>query len=140
MVLSASIKAKSKEPSFPSASKASKVLEAGASCRSILLAIPATKTLIAMEDSSKAVITFKVTGSQWKWHYEYLGHDVDFFSVMSTPMSQINNEESKSEKELYKLAIEWSVTRGSRSGRVAWQFIVDMAGKLGQNINKHLTY
>ena len=40
-----------------------------------------------------------------------------------------------SEKELYKLAIEWSVTRGSRSGRVAWQFIVDMAGKLGQNIN-----
>mgnify|MGYP002882692280 FL=1 len=40
-----------------------------------------------------------------------------------------------SEKKLYKLAIEWSVTRGSRSGRVAWQFIVDMAGKLGQNIN-----
>ena len=40
-----------------------------------------------------------------------------------------------SEKELYKLAIEWSVTRGSRSGRVAWQFIVDLAGKLGQKIN-----
>ena len=40
-----------------------------------------------------------------------------------------------SEKELYKLAIEWSVTRGSRSGRVAWQFIIDLAGKLGQNIN-----
>jgi len=29
-------------------------------------------------------------------------------------------------------AIEWSATRGSRSGRVAWQFIQDMAGKLGQ--------
>ena len=40
-----------------------------------------------------------------------------------------------SEKKLYKLAIEWSVTRGSRSGRVAWQFIIDLAGKLGQNIN-----
>ena len=40
-----------------------------------------------------------------------------------------------SEKELYKLAIEWSVTRGSRSGRVAWQFTVDLAGKLGQKIN-----
>ena len=40
-----------------------------------------------------------------------------------------------SEKQLYKLAIEWSVTRGSRSGRVAWQFIIDLAGKLGQNIN-----
>ena len=33
-------------------------------------------------------------------------------------------------EELNKLAIEWSVTRGSRSGRVAWQFIQDLAGKL----------
>ncbi|HEY3848909.1 MAG TPA: ATP-binding protein [Acetobacteraceae bacterium] len=28
-------------------------------------------------------------------------------------------------------AVEWSVTRGARSGRVAWQFIQDLAGKLG---------
>lgn len=33
--------------------------------------------------------------------------------------------------ELRALAVEWSVTRGSRSGRVAWQFIQDIAGKLG---------
>jgi hypothetical protein len=32
-------------------------------------------------------------------------------------------------KDLSKLAIEWSVTRGSRSGRVAWQFIQDLASK-----------
>lgn len=31
-------------------------------------------------------------------------------------------------------AIEWSVTRGSRSGRVAWQFIQDLAGRLGRRI------
>jgi uncharacterized protein len=31
-------------------------------------------------------------------------------------------------------AIEWSVTRGSRSGRVAWQFIQDLAGRMGQKI------
>ena len=37
-------------------------------------------------------------------------------------------------KEAKKLALEWSVTRGSRSGRVAWQFIQDLAGKLKQNI------
>ena len=37
--------------------------------------------------------------------------------------------------ELEKLAIEWSVTRGSRSGRVAWQFIQDLAGKLKIKIN-----
>jgi predicted AAA+ superfamily ATPase len=29
-------------------------------------------------------------------------------------------------------AIEWSMTRGSRSGRVAWQFIQDLAGRLGK--------
>ncbi len=29
-------------------------------------------------------------------------------------------------------ALEWSVTRGARSGRVAWQFIQDLAGRLGQ--------
>ena len=33
--------------------------------------------------------------------------------------------------ELRREANEWSVTRGARSGRVAWQFIQDMAGRLG---------
>jgi uncharacterized protein len=36
--------------------------------------------------------------------------------------------------ELHAQAIEWSVTRGSRSGRVAWQFVMDLAGRLGKNI------
>ncbi len=34
-------------------------------------------------------------------------------------------------EELHAQAVEWSVTRGSRSGRVAWQFIQDLAGRLG---------
>jgi predicted AAA+ superfamily ATPase len=34
-------------------------------------------------------------------------------------------------EELRAAAVEWSVTRGGRSGRVAWQFIQDMAGRLG---------
>ena len=38
------------------------------------------------------------------------------------------------DKELKELAIAWSVTRGSRSGRVAWQFIQDIAGKLKTKI------
>ncbi len=37
-----------------------------------------------------------------------------------------------SEKEWRAEAIEWSATRGSRSGRVAWQFIQDLAGRLRQ--------
>lgn len=36
-----------------------------------------------------------------------------------------------STEELRASAVEWSMTRGSRSGRVAWQFIQDLAGKLG---------
>ena len=35
---------------------------------------------------------------------------------------------------LHADAIEWSVTRGARSGRVAWQFIQDLAGRLGQKL------
>ncbi len=31
-------------------------------------------------------------------------------------------------------ALEWSVTRGARSGRTAWQFIQDLAGRLGKVI------
>jgi uncharacterized protein len=37
--------------------------------------------------------------------------------------------------ELHRQANEWSVTRGARSGRVAWQFIQDLAGRLGQTLN-----
>ena len=35
---------------------------------------------------------------------------------------------------LHASAIEWSVTRGARSGRVAWQFIQELAGRLGQRL------
>jgi hypothetical protein len=36
--------------------------------------------------------------------------------------------------QLGSQAIEWAATRGSRSGRVAWQFIQDLAGRLGVRI------
>ena len=39
------------------------------------------------------------------------------------------------EKSLRAEAIEWSVTRGARSGRVAWQFVQDLAGRLGVRLN-----
>src|SRR5262249_48831284 len=37
-------------------------------------------------------------------------------------------------EQLHAAANEWSVTRGARSGRVAWQFIQDLAGRLGQRL------
>jgi uncharacterized protein len=38
------------------------------------------------------------------------------------------------EPELVRDALEWSITRGGRSGRVAWQYIHDLAGRLGQKL------
>jgi uncharacterized protein len=40
-----------------------------------------------------------------------------------------------SDEQLAAGAVEWSVTRGSRSGRVAWQYIQDLAGRLGQRLD-----
>ena len=40
-----------------------------------------------------------------------------------------------SPEELRAGAVEWYATRGSRSGRVAWQYIQDLAGRLGQAID-----
>jgi predicted AAA+ superfamily ATPase len=37
--------------------------------------------------------------------------------------------------ELRRAALEWSTTRGARSGRVAWQFVQDLAGKNGMELN-----
>lgn len=38
-------------------------------------------------------------------------------------------------EDLHAQAIEWSATRGARSGRVAWQFIQDLAGRLGASLD-----
>lgn len=38
------------------------------------------------------------------------------------------------DEQLVAEALEWSATRGARSGRVAWQFIQDLAGRLGQTL------
>ena len=46
----------------------------------VTMAYPAAKTLVAMEDTSNADITIKITGHQWKWEYEYLDSGVKFIS------------------------------------------------------------
>lgn len=61
----------------------------------VAMAIPATKTLVAMEDASQSDLTVKVTGSQWKWHYSYFEEDVEFFSLLATSQKQIDGIEEK---------------------------------------------
>ncbi|MEM7148678.1 MAG: cytochrome c oxidase subunit II [Pseudomonadota bacterium] len=69
----------------------------------IVMAIPATKTLIAMEDASKADLTIKITGSQWKWHYEYMGENVEFYSMLATPQNEITNLADKNPNYLLEV-------------------------------------
>jgi predicted AAA+ superfamily ATPase len=38
---------------------------------------------------------------------------------------------SHSREEIHREALEWATTRGARSGRVAWQYVQDLAGRLG---------
>ncbi|KIE21753.1 cytochrome B559 subunit alpha [Vibrio sinaloensis] len=61
----------------------------------VLMAIPATKTLVAMEDTSQSDLTVKITGSQWKWHYSYFNENVEFFSLLATSQKSIDGLEEK---------------------------------------------
>jgi cytochrome c oxidase subunit II len=47
------------------------------------MAVPAAETLIKIEDTRDSDITIKVTGYQWKWHYDYLDQGVAFFSTLA---------------------------------------------------------
>lgn len=49
----------------------------------VIMAIPATKALIFMEQTGDAEMTLKVTGHQWKWKYDYLDEDISFISSLS---------------------------------------------------------
>ena len=62
------------------------------------MALPATKTVVAMKDASNADITIKATGMQWKWGYDYLngeGQGIAFLSSLSTPREQIADSSIK---------------------------------------------
>ncbi len=61
------------------------------------LAIPATRVLINMEDTSKSDLTIKIVGYQWRWQYQYLDQGIEFFSNLSTPYEQIQNKQEKGE-------------------------------------------
>ncbi|CAE6516137.1 cytochrome c oxidase subunit 2 [Nitrosomonas nitrosa] len=72
----------------------------------IAMAWPATKTVIAMKDTSEPDITIKATGYQWLWGYDYLqgeGEGISFYSKLSTPPAQMRNKEPKGENYLLEV-------------------------------------
>lgn len=69
----------------------------------VLMAIPATKVLFNMNNYDKEDLTIKITGYQWKWHYEYLEDNVSFFSNLSTPQEQLHNQAPKGPNYLHEV-------------------------------------
>ena len=49
----------------------------------IAMAVPAAQTLVKIEDNRNTEMTVKITGYQWKWHYEYVGEDYGFYSSLA---------------------------------------------------------
>ena len=64
------------------------------------MAVPATKTLLALEDTRDSDMSIQITGYQWKWKYDYLDEDISFFSVLATPREQIEGSAEKGEHYL----------------------------------------
>ena len=67
------------------------------------MAVPAANLLFDMEDASEPDLTVLITGSQWKWAYDYLDQDVKFISTLSTPQDQVQNKAEKGENYLLEV-------------------------------------
>jgi len=59
------------------------------------MAIPATKVMIKTYDTSKADMSIKVTGYQWKWRYTYPDEGIDFFSALDAKSNEARQLGSK---------------------------------------------
>ncbi|MFQ5756845.1 MAG: cytochrome c oxidase subunit II [Acidiferrobacterales bacterium] len=69
----------------------------------VAMAIPSTAVLLEMDDVTRSDMTVKITAYQWKWRYDYMDHDVGFFSVLSTPRAQIDNQDKKNKNYLLEV-------------------------------------
>ena len=81
------------------------------------MALPATKTVVAMKDTTNSDITIKTTGYQWKWGYDYIkgeGEGINFLSTLSTSREAINNLEAKSSAYLMEVDNEMVVPVGKK--------------------------
>ena len=75
----------------------------------ILMAIPATKSLILIESTGDSDLTIKVTGYQWRWHYQYIEEDFGFFSSLaadSNEARQLKSGIDPNEIENYLLEVD----------------------------------
>ncbi|EGN74501.1 cytochrome c oxidase, subunit II [Idiomarina sp. A28L] len=67
------------------------------------MAVPATITLLKMDDTSDSDMSVLITGSQWRWHYSYLDYDVEYLSNLATPRDQIYGRLPQTENYLLEV-------------------------------------
>jgi cytochrome c oxidase subunit II len=74
----------------------------------ILMALPATKVLVAQKDTTNADLTIKATGYQWKWGYDYIkgeGEGISFVSTLDSHQRELSNL-GKPEGDNYLLKVD----------------------------------
>lgn len=74
----------------------------------IIMAVPATRVLTMAYDTSDSELDIQIIGYQWRWEYRYMRDNLDeeevsFFSVLSTPREEINNQIEKGENYLLEV-------------------------------------
>jgi cytochrome c oxidase subunit 2 len=74
----------------------------------ILMALPATKVLVAQKDTTNADLTVKATGYQWKWGYDYIkgeGEGLSYISTLDSSQRAMSNA-GKPEGDNYLLKVD----------------------------------
>jgi cytochrome c oxidase subunit 2 len=75
----------------------------------ILMALPATKAVVASKDTSNAELTIKVTGYQWKWGYDYIkgeGEGISFVSTLDNAQREMSNSGKPTPTDDYLLKVD----------------------------------
>jgi len=75
----------------------------------ILMALPATKLLVAQKDTTNADLTIKATGYQWKWGYDYIkgeGEGLGFISTLLPEQRAMSNAGAKNAPDNYLLEVD----------------------------------
>ncbi|WP_374432650.1 cytochrome c oxidase subunit II [Inhella sp.] len=75
----------------------------------IAMALPATKVVVAMKDTTNADITIKATGYQWKWGYDYLngeGKGIGFLSTLDSAQRQQSDSGKPEQVDNYLLKVD----------------------------------
>ena len=73
------------------------------------MALPATKVVVAMKDTSNADLTIKATGYQWKWGYDYIkgeGEGIGFLSTLDVTHREMSDSGKPAATDDYLLKVD----------------------------------